>query len=241
MIARLAGTLAAVAASPVLLAQAVRVRRETPRLPGASGPVEGELPGSGPPLRLLVLGESTVDGIGAETHDEALTGRLAQALAVHRGRGVRWRAVGRSGANARVVHEQLLDTACAAPADLVVIALGVNDTIELHSAARYRRDLLRLVVALRRGLGPVPVVLAGVPPMSRFPNLPQPLRTLLAGRSRALDRGARSLAAVPGVLHVPVPEAVMSPESFAADRFHPGPAAYLAWGRQLAEAAADLA
>lgn len=172
--------LTAVLLAPVLFAQALHVRRVTPRLPGASGPVTGFVPG-GDPLRLLVLGESTVDGVGAASHEEALTGQLALALAERTGRGVRWQAVGCTGANARVVLEELLPA--AEPADLVVIALGVNDTIELHSAGRYRRDLLRLVVAVRRELGPVPVLLVGVPPMGRFPVLPQPLRAVLGARS----------------------------------------------------------
>ena len=68
-------------AAPLLVAQALYVRRTTPRLPGASGPTEGLVPGAGTPWRLAVLGESTVDGVGAASHEEALTGRLAQALA----------------------------------------------------------------------------------------------------------------------------------------------------------------
>ncbi|WP_370945307.1 SGNH/GDSL hydrolase family protein [Amycolatopsis sp. cg5] len=221
-----------VALAPVLLAQALHVRRVTPRLPGASGPVTGSVPG-GDPLRLLVLGESTVDGVGAATHEEALTGQFAAALAERTGRGVRWQAVGRTGANARVVLEELLPS--AEPADLVVIALGVNDTIELHSAARYRRDLLRLVIAVRRELGQVPVLLAGVPPMDKFPVLPQPLRAVLGARSAALDAAAVRLTRVPGVDHARMPSEILEDDLFAEDGFHPGPTGYRHWAAQLAE------
>ncbi|MFD8493834.1 SGNH/GDSL hydrolase family protein [Amycolatopsis sp. NPDC059657] len=226
--------LTAVLLAPVLFAQALHVRRVTPKLPGASGPVTGSVPG-GDPLRLLVLGESTVDGVGAASHEEALTGQLALALAERTGRGVRWQAVGRTGANARVVLAELLPA--AEPADLVVIALGVNDTIELHSAGRYRRDLLRLVVAVRRELGPVPVLLAGVPPMDRFPVLPQPLRAVLGARSAALDEAAARLTRVPGVGHAPMPSEILSGDLFAEDGFHPGPTGYRDWATQLAQTA----
>jgi len=217
----------------VLIAEGLYVRRTTPRLDGASGPVTGSVPGEGPALRLLVIGESTVDGVGAASHEEALTGQLAHALAGRTGRAVSWLAVGKTGANARVVHDELL--ARVAPADLVVIALGVNDTIELRSAAAFRRDLLRLVVALRRRLGPVPVHFAGVPPMGRFPALPQPLRAVFGLRSAALAAAAASLAEVPGVGYVPMPAALLDPLCFASDRFHPGPAGYRLWAGQLAE------
>ncbi|MEQ0561597.1 SGNH/GDSL hydrolase family protein [Amycolatopsis sp. NEAU-NG30] len=217
----------------VILAQAVYVKKTTPRLPGAAGPAEGLVPGTGEPFRLAVLGESTVDGVGAATHEEALTGCLARELA-RDGRAVRWQAVGRTGANARVTRTELVPL--VRPADLVVVALGVNDTIELRTGPAYRRDLLALVVELRRRLGPVPVLLAGVPPMSRFPALPRPLRDVLAARSAALDKAAASLTRVPGVTHVPMDPALLDPAAFAADRFHPGPGGYARWARSLAPA-----
>ncbi len=217
----------------VILAQALYVKRTTPRLPGAAGPTEGLVPGHGEPFRLTVLGESTVDGVGAADHEEALTGCLAREFA-RDGRAVRWQAVGRTGANARTVRAELVPL--VHPADLVVIALGVNDTIELRTAAGYRRDLLELVVDLRRRLGPVDVLLAGVPPMSRFPALPRPLRDVLAARSTVLDAAAASLAKIPGVRHLPMDPALLDPAAFASDRFHPGPAGYARWAQTLAGA-----
>ncbi|SEF30782.1 Lysophospholipase L1 [Amycolatopsis pretoriensis] len=214
----------------VILAQALYVKRKTPRLPGAAGPTEGLVPGDGEPFRLAVLGESTVDGVGAATHEEALTGCLARELA-RGGRAVRWQAAGRTGANARVVRAELVPL--LRPADLVVVALGVNDTIELRTAPAYRRDLLELVVEIRRRLGPVDVLLAGVPPMSRFPALPRPLRDVLAARSTALDKAAATLAKLPGVRHVPMDPALLDPAAFASDNFHPGPAGYARWARHL--------
>lgn len=230
----LLATAATVLLAPALAVQGKRVRRSTARLPDADGPCEGKV-GTDNPLDLLVLGESTVAGVGARHHGEALTGQLAFALTERCGRAVRWRALGRSGADARVVHTELLTEACAHRADVVVLALGVNDTIGLHGSARYRRDLLRLIGALRARLGQPAVLLAGVPPMDRFPNLPQPLRVVLGLRSRMLDAAAAQLATLPGVIHAPVPPGLLAAGSFAADGFHPGPAGYRAWGRQLAD------
>ncbi|MFD9962983.1 SGNH/GDSL hydrolase family protein [Amycolatopsis sp. NPDC058986] len=222
--------LSTVALAPVLVAQAVRVRRSTPRLPGAAGPARGFVPGSGVPIRLAVVGESTVDGVGAGSHEEALTGQLARVLA-DGGRPVAWQAVGRTGANARVVRDELVPL--VQPADVVVVALGVNDTIELHSAARYRRDLLEVVVSLRRRLGAIPIVLAGVPPMGCFPVLPRPLRSVLARRSGALDAAAAELAVLPAVEYAPMSPDLLEAAAFADDRFHPGPTGYRRWAEHL--------
>ncbi|WP_051728596.1 SGNH/GDSL hydrolase family protein [Amycolatopsis sp. La24] len=219
--------------APVLVAQAVRVRRATPRLPGATGPIEGAL-GTGRPLRLTVIGESTVDGVGALTHADALTGQLAVGLArAYPDREVLWHALGITGASARVVLDELVPR--VQEADVVVVVLGVNDTLELHSAARYRRDLLSIIVEVRRRVGDIPVVLAGVPPLASFPSLPRPLRDLLGARSVALDQAARGLTRLPGVTHIPLAPGLLRPGMFAADRFHPGPIGYRAWAAALSE------
>jgi lysophospholipase L1-like esterase len=76
--------------------------------------------------------------------------------------------------------------------------------------------------------------------MDRFPALPQPLRAVFGLRSAALDAAAASLAALPGVGHVPMPAALLDPDIFAADRFHPGPAGYHIWGEQLAAIGAEM-
>jgi len=218
---------------PVLFAQGRGVRRRTPRLPDAAGPKEGVVPGAEPALRLLVIGESTVAGIGAATHQTALTGHVAAALARRTGRAVRWRAAGRSGANARQAAE-LVDALPDEAADAVVISLGVNDTLRFRTPARWARDVERLIAAVRGRVGPAPVLLSPVPPMHAFPALPQPLRSVLGARARLLDAAlARLPSRLPGVGHVPT-WVDAAPHLFCADGFHPSEAGYEVIGGRLA-------
>lgn len=227
-----------IALLPLLYSQAVLVRRRTPKLPEASGPISGLAPGPGKPLRLLVVGESTVAGVGAPTQQEALTGQLAAAMSRRCGRAVQWLALGRSGISAREARRLFVPVLEARTAiDVVVLALGVNDVLRFRPPQGWRSDLRRLIGALRRRLGPVPVILAPVPRMQYFPALPQPLRAVLGLRARMLDRAARRLAhQTPAVVHVPF---VMDPcrgELFCADGFHPSVKGYAAWADQLARA-----
>lgn len=69
---------------PLLLWQGRRVRATALRLPEAAGPRTAE----GSALRLLIVGDSSAAGVGAAHQDEALAGRLAQALAARLGRPV---------------------------------------------------------------------------------------------------------------------------------------------------------
>jgi lysophospholipase L1-like esterase len=240
LVLRAASTLSIGLLAPVLVHQGRRVRATTPRLPEAPGPRTGEVAGAGAAVDLLVLGESPAAGVGAADHHEALAGQAARTLAAETGRRVRWRVLARNGATAAAACDELLAPATGVAADVVVVALGVNDTLRLHSPGRWTSDLRRLIGLLRERCGPVPIVLAAVPPMGLFPALPQPLRGVLGLRAAVLDRAAARLAAeMDGVRHVsvPLPPGAVD-DFFCADRFHPSPSGYARWGAALGGAAA---
>ena len=87
--------LATIALAPVLLAQGRHVRRTIPVLPEPSGSRQG-VGGSGPLLRLLIVGDSAAAGVGARTQDEALSGRLVAGMQARC--EVRWKLVAFTGA-----------------------------------------------------------------------------------------------------------------------------------------------
>jgi lysophospholipase L1-like esterase len=238
---RLVSSLGLTLLAPVLMRQGKRVRATTPRLPEAPGPHTGEVGGSGTPVRLLVVGESTAAGVGAANHQEGLTGQVAMHLAAQTGRPVRWRVIGRNGATASALRERLASDNAGLEADVVVIALGVNDTLRLTPPARWTRSLRQLVDLLRGACGPVPVLLASVPPVGRFPGLPQPLRGVLGMRATVLDRAAARLAGrMDNVRHVPLPLPSGADDLFCGDRIHPSPAGYAQIGAALGHAAASV-
>lgn len=215
---------------PLLLAQGMWLRRRVPRLPEAGGPDQGRVGGGGPPIRLLVLGESTVAGVGVETHEQGLAGHLARRLAATTGRGVEWRALGRNGATARITHDELLPRLPAQPLDAVVIALGVNDVFRMHSPRHWSADLVRLVAGVRALAEPPVLLLAPVPPMDRFPAIPWPLRTVVGARARRLDGAVRRLG-----LGCSFAWTTPDPRQFCADGVHPSAEGYAAWGAALAD------
>lgn len=211
----------------------------TPRLPDAAGPTTGLVDGDGPPLDVVVLGESTVAGIGAATHADALSGQLGRALAEHVGRAVAWRAVGRTGATARVALTDLVPR-LDGRADLLVVSLGVNDVLWLRTPARWAADLGALVDAARARLGDPAVVVVGMPPVRDFRIFPQPLRLVLGLRARALDEATRLVVGMrPGVVSVH-PDVAFAPEWFCDDRLHPSPRGYARWADEIAGAGASL-
>lgn len=228
------------ALAPVVFLQGRRVRRSVPRLPEAPEPHEGVARGEGAPLHLVILGESTAAGVGARSHARGLAGWTATGLAAQTGRPVHWRAVGRSGASARTTTAELVPRLAGGRADVVVVALGVNDVLQLRRSAAWAADVAALVEAVRAAVGPVPVLLCGVPPVGRFPALPHPLRGVLGLRARLLDTALRRVGGTAeGAHHVPLPP-LRGGHFFCEDRFHPSEEGYAVWGRALGRAAAPL-
>lgn len=224
---------------PFVRAQGQRVREALPRVAGASGPCTGEVEGAGLPIRLLVFGESTAASVGAPTHEEGLAGQVARTCAERTDRSVHWRAHGQRGVTARAAYDELLPTLPRASFHAAVVALGVNDVIQLHSPLRWRRDLGRLVANLRARTDHPPVIVAGMPPIGLFPALPEPLRSVLAWRGRLLDRAAQHFASsTQTVTYVaaPIPG---DREAFCADGVHPAPPGYALWGASLGRAVAE--
>ena len=222
----------------VLVGQAMWTRRRTPVLPEATGPRQGRVgvdesePSRCAAFRLVVLGESTAVGVGVEHQYDALAPQLARVIAAHLGRPVEWRAIGRSGFNARRAARQLVPHLVGERADLLVAVTGVNDTIELNRAHRYASDLTILCEAARARLGPLPVLFTGVPILGALPCLPQPLRAFAGHRARTLDRAARvAVAAMPDAAYAPTP--IEDASVCAIDGFHPDAGGYREWARRL--------
>lgn len=218
----------AIPLGPVLLVQGRRLRRTIPKLPDAALPWDGSLAGPRP-VRLLVLGDSTASGVGAESQLEALPGHLARFVHDRYGRGATWDAMGRNGASARDIIMDYLEKATAVHFDLVFLTIGANDALGLRSRGSFSRDV-RTIVNRLRDVNPEALILVSLMPrFDRFASLPHPVKWNLALHAASLDDGARTaVSGMPGVFAIPKPSPY-TPEFWAADGFHPSAEGYRQW------------
>ncbi len=218
-----------IARAPLLAVQALGVRRRALVLPEPDGPRSGT-GGNGPPLRLLILGDSSAAGVGATRQATALSGQLTQRLQDRW--QLTWQLEARTGATtaSTLAHLSTLD---AAPFDVAVVALGVNDVTRLVSPRRWitlQNDLHRI---LRTKFGVQRIVRSGLPPMGHFPLLPQPLRTILGRDAKRLDTSLAAICATDfGLTHLPL-DLPFAAEYVAEDGFHPSEKAYDHWAEML--------
>ena len=234
------GLLGSLALFPLVALQGTVTRRRVPCLPPARPPYHGTVPGQGSTIRLLAIGESTVAGVGLAHSDETVTATTARALARRTRRPVAWRGLGLSGATVNEAAKRLLPRIAAEPADLLVVAFGVNDTLAYRSPSAFAADLAALVTAARARTGEAAVVVTGVAPLACFPALPWPLRTILNWRSAALQEAADGLAHRLPRLVVERFSKPLGPQLFAMDGFHPNTQAHALWGEEIASLALPL-
>jgi lysophospholipase L1-like esterase len=229
--ARLLGSLALL---PLVVLQGKAVRRRMPRLPSAKPPHRGTVAGTGPLIRVLAIGESSVSGVGLANGEEAVAAATARSLFRITNRPVAWRANGLSGATVREALEGLVPSISSEPADLLIVAFGVNDATAYRLPAGFADDLEKLVRAARQRVGEAVVVIARVAPLSSFPALQWPLRSVLGWRSQALQAAAQRLTWRLPRLLVERFSARLDRDLFASDGFHPNAKAHAIWGEEIA-------
>ncbi|MBQ0946285.1 SGNH/GDSL hydrolase family protein [Ideonella sp. 4Y16] len=234
--------LAKLALGPLLIAQGRQVRRQALRLPEAAGPRSGVAGEGAARWRLLVLGDSSGAGVGVAHQDQALAAPLAAALAARLGGAVAWRLLATTGHTAADALQALREAELA-PADLLVTALGVNDAVGQTRPQRFVATLDAIHAEAQARCGVRCTLHSALPPMGRFPLLPQPLRWVMGRDAARLDAAlARHVAGRSDRRHVPLPAVPAGPLDgwVAEDGFHPGPRGYPAWAQALAEAGAAV-
>ena len=187
--------------------------------------------GVGDPVELVVLGDSSAAGMGADTRYQTVGAIVANGVSALTGRPVHLTNTAVVGAESSGLELQLANALDqVARPHIAIIMIGANDVTHRINKAVAVRHLETTVHALRE-LG-TEVVVGTCPDLGTIQPIPQPLR--LIGRRWSRDMAAAQTVAVieAGGRTVSLgdligPEFAERPhEMFSADRFHPSPAGY---------------
>ena len=187
--------------------------------------------GLGEPVELVVLGDSSAAGMGADNRYQTVGAITANGVSALTGRPVHLTNTAVVGAESSGLELQLANALDrVARPHVAIIMIGANDVTHRINKAVAVRHLETTVRALR-ALG-TEVVVGTCPDLGTIQPIPQPLR--LIGRRWARDMAAAQTVAVveAGGRTVSLgdllgPEFAERPhEMFSADRFHPAPAGY---------------
>lgn len=217
---------------PLLLYQGKAVRRDTPILPEPPGERCG-IQGTGKPLSLMVLGDSAAAGVGAGHQDEALTGNLVAMLAQNY--RLSWELCAKTGATTASTLEALNALSIDKKCDVIVVSLGVNDVTTGVTLSAWLEQQKALRAFCTQQLGAKLLIVSGLPPVGKFPALPQPLRWYLGRRADQLNNLLKSeIENAPNCAYLNL-RFSDDVSMMSSDGFHPGPQIYQQWAAQAAE------
>lgn len=229
--------LAAVAlapAYPFLFLQGQYVRRKVGLLPDAQGAKTGVFGADSEPVNLLVIGESTVAGLGARTHETALAGQFAKFLSRKIEKSVRWTAIGKNGVTAQRTISELVPLIPAETFDYILLGLGGNDVLKLSSPHKWRRTMIELIDILREKNPQSKIFITNVAAVHLSPALPQPIRGILQRLSKMHNQNILEFSQNwQNVFYYPQPANV--PADFWSDGIHPSEAGYAVWAEDIVE------
>lgn len=195
--------------------------------------IEHRTPGDGEPLRIAMLGDSTVAGVGVLHVPETLPVQTAQRVAAALARPVEIVGYGVSGARtSQILDMQGQDLERF---DVVVVVIGSNDVTHLTPPWTFRGQTGELLDGL-----PKPVVVGGIPLFGGATALDRPLRDAVQGYAAVLRRIQAEVAQErDGVTFVNIaveasPRFRGVPGAMSSDGFHPAATGYGFWADALA-------
>lgn len=218
--------------SPFLYIQGRITRWKVGLLPEAKDPAG--VTGSGDDeVKLLVLGESTVAGLGARTHELALGGQFAKGLSERLGKRIDWTVVGRNGVTARRTIDELLPLVPDEKFDYILLGIGGNDVMKLSSPKKWRRDMLELIGLVRKANPDAVIFISNCPMIVHSPILPQPIKGILWNLSKMHNANILEFTAGMDLLYYYPQPVDVNFDGFWADGIHPSEQGYRDWAAAM--------
>ncbi|NDZ96659.1 SGNH/GDSL hydrolase family protein [Streptomyces sp. SID6673] len=199
-------------------------------LPDGTGP-HRPARGTSVDVYLVVFGDSTAAGLGAETADQTPGVLLARRVAAETGKIVRYANKAIVGATSKGLEAQVDAMLITRERpDVAVILIGANDVTATNGIRSSAKRLGEAVTLLKEN--GAEVVVGTCPDFGVITAIPQPLRSVL--RRWGLQLAAAQRGAVRAAGGRPVPmadllakEFLAKPEHmFSPDQYHPSAAGY---------------
>lgn len=243
------GLIASIPLLPILYLQGKRLKASIPTLPEVSGG-EGMCSAnshSSDLLKMLIIGESTIAGIGVSTHEEGFSGTLAAELSRLLQTDIHWKVYAKSGYNARQVRQDILPTIVERDIDLIVIGIGGNDAFELNSPSRWRKEVSALIEELTDMFPKAHLVFCSMPPIKEFPAFTTLMKWIIGNLGELLGEELAVLVQQYDRVYFHHEVNTMDKwiaqlgiegtvSDFFSDGVHPSKLAYQSWARALAMA-----
>ena len=254
--------------APVYLYQGRKIKRDTVRLPEPNGERHGSVQldhasnesaaQNKPELHIMIVGDSAAAGVGSETQQEALVGKLIPILqqqpTINEQFAVlNWSLQATTGHTSFDILRRLyIMPAPNEPIDVMILSVGVNDTTSSVAVDKWQQQIKDIIAIAQRKFGVRELVFLSLPPMAQMPAIPAPLNNFVGAKASILDGILQQICmAHDNVTYMATDFPRMIAEHsngtpidikvmFASDGFHPSSLMYGYWAQQLSELIVEL-
>jgi len=238
------GAIASIPFLPIMYFQSRKIKRTIPQLPEATG-TEGFEGHSPHQINLLTLGESTIAGVGVDSHKNGFTGALAKTLSQGSDFQVNWKVFAKSGYTAKQVALELIPKIKNFQPDIIVIGLGANDAFNLHSPKRWRAGMNEVLTKLNNKFPNAKIVCNNMPPIKEFPAFTPIMKKVIGNLvelfGSELDKMVKNYNNVSYINEkmtldnwVNKFDLNLTRNDFFSDGVHPSKLTYQTWGMEVA-------
>jgi len=193
-----------------------------------------------PPLRYLVLGDSTSLGQGAKDQTDNYSCQYAQLVLLKQHPAIKIYNLAVSGAKTSDVLAKQVNAAIALDPDLIMVSIGANDVTGLTNGEEFRRNYTMILQQLTRTNAKI--VLLNIPAFSTSPLLWEPYKSAAHWQAGKFNEMIQAIAKTePNIQVVDIyrgtePDFRRFPKlNFSQDKFHPSTAGYSVWTRVIAQ------
>ena len=205
---------------PILIYQAKQLRKSSPMLPSQSSLLtlgQGE-------NHILLLGESTVAGVGASSPAHTLAGNFYRLF----GESYQIESIGKKGLRVKdalslyLQHRKIL----APKSKGAILFLGANDCFLLTSPVAFKKEVETLIHQIQINTSAPWIYLAAIPPVHLFPAFSKKMQFFLQAQRNYLQAELEKIASNnPKLIYQEIPMD-LQPEFFSADGVHPSDLGY---------------
>ncbi len=175
----LLGAIVSIPLIPIIYVQGKLIKKRIPDLPEAEGPTGYEKGNGSEEISVLMIGESTVAGVGVKTHQEGFPGTFAKNLSNQKGFSVDWLVHGKSGYTMKQVRKELLPESPEKQFDLIIVGTGGNDTFKLNNPISWKREIRLFIEDCKKKYPDTPIAFNCMPPVKEFAAFTRPLKFVM--------------------------------------------------------------
>jgi lysophospholipase L1-like esterase len=224
---------------PVALFQGLRLRARTARLEPPAGRPFGQVgTASSPCYSILVIGDSSAAGVGADHVEDTVGCRIAHILSETTGCTVAWRNAGSNSAISAQLRDHVVPNLERLPHTHILLTVGTNDMKNFLTARKFKRGFGGLLYAVRSKWPEAQILWSPMIDMRTVPAFPVLLAHIMEMRGRIINRVGRQLCRERHAIAAPQLDST-NPLGFSVDGFHASAAGYRSWAELLARTILD--